>query len=344
MDLQLVWFLIVGVMLIVYLVLDGFDFGVGMAMPLIARDDTDRRHMINSIAPVWDLNETWLIIGGACMFAAFPEWYATMFSGFYLPLLALLLALIVRAVAFEYRHQHPDTSWRRAFDACIIVGSFVPAIVWGAAFTSLAHGVPLEPHGPGALMSGGILAALQPPALLGAVTFVVVLLVHGLAYIGLKTDGDLRHRAVLLARIVTPVAIVLVAALGVWTSVIVPHPLTIVCAVLAVVAITVAAIAALRDREGIGFIATTVTILATMLTLVSTLLVRDGGPFVMVASDPAAGYAGLTVAAAASSQTTLEVMTWLSIVAVPIIVASQIWTYWVFRRRLSRSSLEHAAH
>lgn len=344
MDLPLLWFLVVGVMLIVYLVLDGFDFGVGMAMPIIAKDDTDRRHMINAIAPVWDLNETWLIIAGACMFAAFPEWYATMFSGFYLPLLVLLLALIVRAVSFEYRHQHPGSRWRRAFDACIVVGSVVPAIVWGAAFASLAHRVPLEQHGPGALMTGGLLAALQPPALLGAVAFTVLLLAHGLMFLGLKTTGPLQERAVRASRLATPVALVLVAALCAWTALVVPHVLTIACAAVAVLALAAAWIATVRGREGIAFSATAIAIVATMLTLVATLLVREGGPFVMASSSQDAGYAGLTVAAASSSQMTLEVMSWTAVACLPVIAAYQIWTYWVFRRRITRAAIEHAAH
>ena len=140
--LQFTWFLIVGFLLIGYFVLDGFDFGVGMALPFVSRDDADRRVVINTIGPVWDLNETWLIVAGACLFASFPEWYATMFSGFYLALLLILLALILRGVSFEYRHQGTHEKWTAWFDTFIVIGSALPALLWGVAFGNLIQGIP----------------------------------------------------------------------------------------------------------------------------------------------------------------------------------------------------------
>src|SRR3954471_6828294 len=144
MDLAILWFGIVAFFFIGYFVLDGFDFGVGMALPFLGRDDVDRRVMINTIGPVWDLNETWVIVAGAALFAAFPEWYATLFSGFYLALLLILLALIVRGVSFEYRHQRPEKAWHSWWDRAIIVGSYVPAFLWGVAFANIVRGVPID--------------------------------------------------------------------------------------------------------------------------------------------------------------------------------------------------------
>ena len=144
MDLSVLWFWIVAFLFVGYFVLDGFDFGVGMSLPFLGRDETDRRVLINTIGPVWDLNETWVIVAGASLFAAFPEWYATLFSGFYLALLVILLALIARGVSFEYRHQRPEVEWKRRFDAMIIVGSALPALLWGVAFANIVQGVPLD--------------------------------------------------------------------------------------------------------------------------------------------------------------------------------------------------------
>jgi hypothetical protein len=137
MDLAVLWFWIVAFLFVGYFVLDGFDFGVGMSLPFLAKDDTDRRVLINTIGPVWDLNETWVIVAGASLFAAFPEWYATLFSGFYLALLLILVALIARGVSFEYRHQRPEAEWKRRFDWMIIIGSAVPALLWGVAFANI---------------------------------------------------------------------------------------------------------------------------------------------------------------------------------------------------------------
>ena len=192
MDLAYLWFWIVGFLFVGYFVLDGFDFGVGMSLPFLGRDDTDRRVLINTIGPVWDLNETWVIVAGASLFAAFPEWYATLFSGFYLPLLIILLALIVRGVSFEYRHQRPEAEWKRRFDNMIIVGSAVPAVLWGVAFANIVQGVPLDAdHN----YIGTLFDLLNPYALLGGLTTLLLFFTHGVVFVSLKTDGDLRERA-----------------------------------------------------------------------------------------------------------------------------------------------------
>ncbi|WP_306232212.1 cytochrome d ubiquinol oxidase subunit II [Agrococcus beijingensis] len=344
MDLQLVWFLIIGAMFVVYFVLDGFDFGVGMALPVLGRSETDRRRIINAIGPVWDLNETWLIVAGACMFAAFPEWYATMFSGFFLALLVLLLALIARAVSFEFRHQRDSARWRAGWDLCITVGSVVPALVWGVAFANLAQGLPMEPHQGGALMTGGLLSLINPYALLGGIVLVALCLAHGAVFLSLKTDGELKERAHGLADKALIGAAVLAVVFLVWTVLQNPTLLVIVLAALAVVTCVAAWIANRVQRDGWAFGFTAATVGLAVLTLYMSLATRVGGPFVMPASNPTDGFVGLTIANASSSQYTLEVMSWAALICLPMILAYQAWTYWVFRKRVTVQALETAAH
>ncbi|MEV4385691.1 cytochrome d ubiquinol oxidase subunit II, partial [Micromonospora sp. NPDC049580] len=190
MDLTTIWFLLVAVLFTGYFILEGFDFGVGMLLPVLGRNDRERRVLINTIGPVWDGNEVWLITAGGAMFAAFPEWYATLFSGFYLPLLLILLALIARGVAFEYRHKRPEASWKRRWDAAIVVGSLLPAILWGVAFANILRGVPLDADHE---YVGGLLDLLNPYALLGGATTLALFLTHGAVFLALKTTGDIRE-------------------------------------------------------------------------------------------------------------------------------------------------------
>jgi cytochrome d ubiquinol oxidase subunit II len=214
-DLPTLWFWIVAAFFIGYFVLDGFDFGVGMSLPFLGRDDTDRRVLINTIGPVWDLNETWVIVAGAAMFAAFPEWYATLFSGFYLPLLLILLALIARGVSFEYRHQRPEAQWKSRFDRMIVVGSALPAFLWGVAFANIVQGVPLDAdHN----YTGTVFDLLNPYALLGGLTTLLLFFTHGVVFVSLKTDGAIRERARRLATKAGLLTIVVAAVLLAWTN------------------------------------------------------------------------------------------------------------------------------
>src|SRR5690242_6715652 len=182
MELTTVWFVLIAVLWIGYFVLEGFDFGVGMLVPVLGRDDRERRVLINTIGPVWDGNEVWLLVAGGATFAAFPEWYATLFSGFYLPLLLILVGLIVRGVAFEYRHRHPDDRWKRACDAAIVVGSFLPALLWGVAFANIVAGVPIDAD---KQYTGSLLTLLNPYGLLGGATTLLLFLLHGALFLGL---------------------------------------------------------------------------------------------------------------------------------------------------------------
>lgn len=337
MELTTVWFLIVGVLLVGYFILDGFDFGVGMALPFLGKDNVDRRVIINTIGPVWDLNETWLIVAGACLFAAFPEWYATMFSGFYLALLLILVALILRGVSFEFRHQGKGTQWTRWFDQFIFWGSLLPPLLWGTAFANLIQGVPIEPlEGGGWIFTGTLLTLLNPYGLLGGLTLLLLCFTHGLVFIALKTEGDIRVRARSLATKVGLVTLVVAAAFLAWT--VVQHLgdenalLVIVLAGLAAVSLVAGILLNLRAREGWAFTFNTLTIAFALLAIFMALF-----PYVMISStDPAYS---MTIEGAASSQMTLELMTWVAVFTLPLVLAYQAWTYWVFRKRISRTHI-----
>ncbi|MFC4224542.1 cytochrome d ubiquinol oxidase subunit II [Lysinibacter cavernae] len=343
MELQYIWFFIVGVLLVGYLVLDGFDFGVGISLPFVSKDDTDRRVVINTIGPIWDLNETWLIVAGACLFAAFPEWYATMFSGFYLALLLILVALILRGVSFEYRHQGKSEQWKAWFDRFIFIGSALPPLLWGTAFANLIHGVPLERlENGGWIFTGNLFTLLNPYSLLGGITIMMLCFVHGLVFISLKTDGDIRERARALAVKVGLVTIVIAAAFLIWT--IIEHlgsdtiVFVVVLAALAAVALIGAWLANFKGREGWAFTLHVLTMTFALLTVFMALF-----PNVMISSiDPAVN--NMTITGASSSQMTLEFMTWVAICALPLVLAYQTWTYWIFRKRITRASIPVAAH
>ncbi|WP_419819066.1 cytochrome d ubiquinol oxidase subunit II [Glaciibacter flavus] len=335
MDLPTLWFWIVAFLFVGYFVLDGFDFGVGMALPFLGKDDVDRRVMINTIGPVWDLNETWVIVAGASLFAAFPEWYATLFSGFYLALLLILVALILRGVSFEYRHQRPDSRWKSRFDLMIIVGSAVPALLWGVAFANIVQGVPLDS---GHNYTGNLLDLLNPYALLGGLTTLLLFFTHGVLFIALKTDGDLRVRARRLAARAGLVTIIVAAAFLVWTAFIAAFsPMYLLLAGLAALALIASWILNTRGTEGWSFGFGAATIALAVLALFTALF-----PDVMPASNDPAN--SLTIANASSTTYTLTVMSWTALIFLPLIVAYQAWTYWVFRKRVTREHITEAAH
>lgn len=334
MDLAYLWFFIVGFLFIGYFVLDGFDFGVGMSLPFLGKDDTDRRVLINTIGPVWDLNETWVIVAGASLFAAFPEWYATLFSGFYLALLLILLALIARGVSFEYRHKNPESKWKKWFDGMIIVGSALPALLWGVAFANIVQGVALsESH----IYSGGLLPLLNPYALLGGITTLVLFFTHGVVFITLKTEGDLKERARKLAIKSGLVTIVVAATFLVWTTIAFGSVLSGAVAVVAALALIAAYLLNLRGREGWSFSFMSITVATAVLSLFLALF-----PDVMPASNNPAY--SLTIENASSSDYTLTVMSWTALIFMPVVLVYQGWTYWVFRKRITRQSVLAAAH
>lgn len=334
MQLNEIWFLIVGFLFIGYFVLDGFDFGVGMSLPFLGKDDTDRRVLINTIGPVWDLNETWVIVAGAALFASFPEWYASLFSGFYLALLLILAALIARGVAFEYRGKGKSDKWKRTFDWMIVVGSAVPALLWGVAFANIVQGVPLnEEH----VYTGNLLTLLNPYGLLGGLVTLSLFFTHGLVFLTLKTDGDIKVRARELATKVGVGATVLAATFLAWTLVANWSVLAFILAAVAAVTLIVGLISNFAQREGLAFSLIVVTIVTAVGALFASLY-----PNVLPSTTDSSF--SLTISNASSSEYTLTVMTWVAAIMIPFVLAYQTWTYWVFRKRVSRTSIPVGSH
>jgi cytochrome d ubiquinol oxidase subunit II len=329
MSLAEFWFVLVAFLFAGYFFLEGFDFGVGMLLPVLGKDDTDRRVMINTIGPVWDLNETWLIVAGASMFAAFPYWYATLFSGFYLPLLLILVALIIRGVAFEYRGKINDPQWKRRWDLCIIVGSAVPALLWGVAFANILRGVPIDAEGN---FTGTLLTLLNPYGLLGGIATVALFCTYGAIFVALKTLGPIRQRARALATRIGVAAIVLGAAFLLWTLLAHGDAASWMCGTLTAVLLIAGLVANLREREGWAFGLTGAGVIALVATLFVALF-----PDVMPSStNPAYS---LTIDNASSTPTTLRLMSWIALATLPFVLAYQAWTYWVFRKRIGRHSI-----
>ncbi|QEV99280.1 cytochrome d ubiquinol oxidase subunit II [Microbacterium caowuchunii] len=339
MDLAYIWFFIVGILFVGYFVLDGFDFGVGMSLPFLGKDDIGRRQIINTIGPVWDLNETWVIVAGACLFAAFPEWYATLFSGFYLALLLILLALIVRGVSFEYRHQRDSLRWKKGFDTLIVVGSAVPAFLWGVAVANIVQGVPLDVDHE---FTGSLLTLLNPYGLLGGLTTLLLFFTHGVFFVALKTDGQVRRDARALAAKSGIVTVLVAAVFLAWTvqnAVAASAPavaLVMACAGAAAVLLIASLVANRIDREGWAFGFGAATVAFAVLTLWLALF-----PNVMPSSTDPAGT--LTIENASSTDYTLTIMTWAAVIFLPLVLLYQGWTYWVFRKRVTRSRIEQAA-
>lgn len=335
MELTTVWFMLIALLWTGYLVLEGFDFGVGMLLPVLSRgrddaeSETDRRIMINTIGPVWDGNEVWLLVAGGATFAAFPEWYATLFSGFYLPLLLILLALIIRGVAFEYRGKINDPTWRARWDKAIFVGSVLPSLLWGVAFANIVRGVPIDAD---FQFTGSLFTLLNPYALLGGLTTLTLFLLHGAVFVSLKTDGPIRARAQRLAARIAPVTLIVAGTFALWTQLAHGKLWTWVAVVVAAAALAGAVAATAAAREGVAFILTTVVIVAAVVLLFGSLF-----PDVMPSSTDAAN--SLTTANASSTPYTLKVMTWVAVGLTPFVLLYQGWTYWVFRQRISSAHI-----
>jgi cytochrome d ubiquinol oxidase subunit II len=325
MELTTVWFILIAVLWIGYFCLEGFDFGVGMLLPVLAKDDTERRVLINTIGPVWDGNEVWLLVAGGATFAAFPEWYATLFSGFYLPLLLILVALIVRGVAFEYRAKHDDPTWRRNWDLAIIVGSFVPSVLWGVAFANIVRGVPIDADKE---YVGGFFNLLNGYALLGGLTTLLLFLTHGAMFVSLKTDGRIRVAARDLAFNVGIGAAVAAVAFLVWTQADTGTVSSAIAFALAALALLAGLVAVRAGREGWAFLGTFVAIGAGVAGLFLALF-----PDVMPTT--LAHGVSLTTTNASATHYTLRIMTVVALIFTPLVLAYQGWTYWVFRRRIS---------
>ncbi|OAB89021.1 cytochrome C oxidase assembly protein [Janibacter melonis] len=342
MELTTFWFILLGVLWTGYFVLEGFDFGVGMLVPVLggtARGDAPgapeqekrRRVLLTSIGPFWDGNEVWLLTAGGATFAAFPHWYATMFSGMYLALLLVLVGLIVRNMGFEYRHKRDSEAWRRGWDACIVGGSVAAPLLLGTGLTNLVHGLPMTAHLAGSTtyteFSGTLLSLLNPVSLLGGITITVLCLTHGAHFLALKTQGEVREGARAVAARAGVLAAVLAVLLLGWLGAERGSTASWVTTVVAAVALLAALAANARGREGWAFVGTATT---TVLTVATYFLMLFPNAINGRGDDPA-----LTLDAAASSPLTLQIMTWAALIFTPVVLAYTAWTYWVFRKRIS---------
>jgi cytochrome d ubiquinol oxidase subunit II len=337
MTFETTWFLLIAVLWIGYFILEGFDFGVGMLLPFVSRNEADRRAVLTTLGPVWDGNEVWLLVAGGATFAAFPEWYATLFSGFYLPLFLILVSLIVRGVAFEYRSKYGKAQWRQRWDVAIVISSFLPALLWGVAFANIVRGVPLERSADGYIeYVGGFFNLLNPYALLGGVVTLFVFLTHGAIFLSLKTAGGIRDRAHELALKLGLVAAVAAVAFLTWTNLMLPEFDGVVLTLSTGVALAwvTGLYATLRRKEGWAFIFSASAILLFVSDLFFALY-----PRVMPSS--LGEQFDLTINNASSTPYTLKVMTVVAVVMTPLVLLYQGWTYWVFRKRISASQIPH---
>jgi cytochrome d ubiquinol oxidase subunit II len=330
MNLQILWFCLIAFFWSGYLVLEGFDFGVGMLLPFLPRDERERGVMFETIGPVWDGNEVWLVVAGAATFAAFPTWYGTMFSGFYLALLLILFFLIIRVVSFEWRDKGKGTRWRGVWLWANAVGSVGIPLVWGIALANLLHGVPLDSQGD---YAGGFSDLFSAFTVLGGIAFVLVFAFHGATFLTLRTTGELCERARRAARVLAIPAIAVGAGFLIWTIQVavdrndkdVFPP--VVPAVVAIAAFAGAGLLVYAGRSGLAFGLTVLGIVASVATLFVSLY-----PRVIVSSPNFAN--SLTVAGAASAHYTLAVMSVVALIFVPLVLLYQGWTYHVFRARI----------
>ncbi len=330
MDLQDLWFVLISVLFIGFFFLEGFDYGVGILAPFLGKTEPERKAIISTIGPHWDANEVWMITAGGAMFAAFPHWYATLFSGFYLALVVILLALIGRGVAFKFRNSEANPRWRQYWDWAIFIGSLVPGLLWGVAFGNLINGTPINANMD---FTGNFFDLLNPYSLICGVAGLAVFILHGALFLSLKTDGVLRQRAEDLARKlwapVVVVSLILAAAnylyIDIFTKVGVNPgviPIATGAALLSVGYFV-------HERQyGWSFIMMGLTIVLALVTFFWFMY-----PNVMVSSTDEAY--NLTVSNASSSDYTLEIMTIVAVFFVPVVLIYQGWSYWVFRRRVT---------
>jgi cytochrome d ubiquinol oxidase subunit II len=330
------WFIVIAILWTGFFVLEGFDFGVGMLHTLVGRDETGRRAAINTIGPLWDGNEVWLIVAGAAMFAAFPGWYATMFSGLYLGVALLLVALIIRGTSFEYRGKRDAARWRSGWDWLMIAGSVLAPFLIGLALGDLLHGLPINSS---QNFTGSFWDLFQPYGIYTGVTLVLVCALHGATFLALKTTDDLRERAGQIARRIAPFSTAAVIGFAIWTHVssgrgtFFLNPIEL----LAILA-ALAAWWLVSDRSaGFAFTATTVTIASCIVSIFVDLY-----PNVMVSSTNKAY--NLTVHNTASNPYSLKAMTVVVIIFLPLVLAYQAWSYYVFRRRISRREFSASPH
>ena len=329
MELSTLWFGLIAVLWIGYFVLEGFDFGAGILLRIIGKNEAERRAILTTLGPLWDGNEVWVLVAGGATFAAFPEWYATLFSGFYLPLLLILVSLIIRGVAFEYRSKYSDMSWRTRWDWGIMIASTIPALLWGVAFANIVRGVPLLEVSGHVEYSGAFFNLLNPYALLGGLVTLSLFITHGAIFLSLKTDGEIRTRARNIALRVGLIATVLAVVFLLWSQLAYSgNSWTWIPVLIAASSWLVALTFIQRGREGLAFLSSALTLGFAVIALFGMLY-----PNVMPNVDR--NLIGLTIHNASSTHYTLKTMTTVAAIFTPIVLIYQAWTYWIFRKRLS---------
>lgn len=331
MSLNELWFILIAVLFIGFFVLEGFDFGVGSIHRFLGRDEREKIAYINTIGPFWDANEVWLITAGGAMFAAFPHWYATLFSGFYIPLVFMLVALIIRGVAFQFRGEIDSYRWRNLWDWSIFIGSFLPPVLWGVLLANFMTGMPIDENKE---MVGGFLQFLHPFALLGGVMFAMLCIVHGLQFITIRTKGVLQDRARNLGKMLAAPTLILVLAFAVFgylkTDIFTAHGSAwLLLPLLAWIALLGSTILNVKRIDGWAFFLTTMTIVLFTASVFIGMF-----PRVMISSISEAN--SLTITNAASGAYTLKVMSYFSLTLLPFVIAYQGWSYYVFRQRISK--------
>jgi cytochrome d ubiquinol oxidase subunit II len=330
MDLNTLWFILIGVLFVGFFILEGFDYGVGILLPFLGRDDRERRRIINTIGPVWDGNEVWVLTAGGAMFAAFPHWYATLFSGFYLALFLMLAALIVRGVAFEFRSKDRHPRWRATWDWMIFAGSAIPALLWGVALGNMLKGVPIDRT---MTYVGGFFNLLNPYALICGVTTLAAFVTHGAIFLHLKSTDPIKARAMATTKLAGPLATILVVLFVVSTYLLTDAFSRLgvnpgIAPIFAVVAMLAAGAFVRQQKMGWAFSMTCLSLALATITIFMSLY-----PRVMVSSLDAAW--SLTIYNASSTPYTLKVMSIVALIFIPLVLGYQAWTYWVFRHRIS---------
>ncbi len=329
MTLNVVWFVLIAILFTGFFVLEGFDFGVGILAPWIGRTDEQRRLLANTIGPFWDANEVWLITAGGAMFAAFPNWYATLFSGFYMALFLLLLALIVRGVAFEFRSKISSPAWRRTWDWMLFIGSLLPPLLWGVAVANFMKGVPIDAN---MEYAGTFWDLISPYTVLGGLSLVLLSVLHGALYLCLRTDGALQTIARETARrtgILTSLVLLLFVVMSYYNTDMFSKAGVDPGAIplLAGMSLLAAPFFIHRKQDGWAFFMSTMTIIFSSVTVF-----LDMFPRVMIST--LSPNWSLTIFNSASGPYSLGVMTIVAVTLLPIVLAYQAWSYWVFRHRL----------
>lgn len=330
MQLSELWFVLVGVLFVGFVFLEGFDFGVGMSTKFLAKNELEKRVLINTIGPFWDANEVWLITAGGAMFAAFPHWYATVFSGYYLPFVVLLLALIARGVAFEFRGKVDSPKWTKTWDISILLGSLLPPFLLGVLFTSLIKGLPIDEN---MNMHASFIDIVNVYTVVGGIAFVLLSFLHGLMFISLKTTGSLRERARLMAQkiyLVTGAVIVLFVALtAVYTDAFTNRGAILIPMYVVAIVLYALLFPLLRNkREGYSF-----TVTGLIMVIVTSSFFIALFPNIMISSIDIVN--NMTVYNAASGDYSLKLMTIVAAIMVPIVLAYTIWSYYIFRKRVT---------